>query len=348
MKHLFICFCLLCVFLTLPLRVMALEAPPVPEQGREYMPSQNTDFLDAVAEIIQKSSAGLRTDMTEIRKTTASLLCACVLISLVPVLSEQSGTAAEITAAVLITALLLGNTRALIGLGVSTITELSEYGKLFMPVMAAAFAAQGSISASAALYAGTALFLSVLGKMITAVFIPLIYLFLAISSAGSAFSDDLLIKIKDMMKGLISWSLKTILTLFTTYMGITGVVSGTVDTASLKAAKVTMSTVVPVVGGILSEASESILVSAGVLKNAIGIYGVLAILSVFCRPFLKIGLQYLILKYTGVICGLFVSKKISGLIEDYSSALGLLLGITGSMCIMLLIGCICFLKGFVL
>lgn len=81
-----------------------------------------------------------------------------------------------------------------------------------------------------------------------------------------------------MVKNVVSWSLKTILTVFTTYMTVTGVVSGTTDAAALKATKVTISSVVPVVGGILSDASEAVLVSAGLMKNAAGIYGILAVL----------------------------------------------------------------------
>ena len=128
-------------------------------------------------------------------------------------------------------------------------------------------------------------------------------------------------------------------------MSITGVVSGTTDAAALKAAKMTISSVVPVVGGILSDASESVLVSAGLMKNAAGIYGILAILAVFLEPFLRIGAHYLILKLTAALCGVFGSKQMTELIGDFSSAMGLLLAMTGATCLLLLISTVCFMKG---
>jgi stage III sporulation protein AE len=150
---------------------------------------------------------------------------------------------------------------------------------------------------------------------------------------------------RDFLKSTISWFLKTILTVYTTYMGITGAVSGTTDAAALKATKVTISSVIPVVGGILSDASEAVLVSAGLLKNAAGIYGILALLAIFISPFVKIGVHYLILKLAAAVCSIFGSKEITGLIEDFSTAMGLLLAMTGAICLLLLISTVCFMKG---
>jgi stage III sporulation protein AE len=157
--------------------------------------------------------------------------------------------------------------------------------------------------------------------------------------------DGTLQKLQDFIKWLMIWGLKTILYIFTGYMGITGVVSGTTDAAALKAAKLTISGMVPVVGGILSDASESVLVGAGVMKTAAGMYGTLAMLAICAEPFLKIGVQYLMLKATAALCGIFGSKALSNLVQDFSSALGILLGMTGSACLMLLISTVCFMKG---
>jgi len=160
-----------------------------------------------------------------------------------------------------------------------------------------------------------------------------------------ALAEEILKKFSDAVKLFLSWLLKTLLIVFTTYMSVTGVVSGTADAAALKAAKVAISSVVPVVGGILSDASESVLVSVGILKNAAGIYGILAVLAVFIGPFIKVGVQYLVLKVSGAICCIFTNKNISALIDDYSTAMGLLLAMVAAGCLLVLISTICFLKG---
>ena len=106
-----------------------------------------------------------------------------------------------------------------------------------------------------------------------------------------------------------------------------------------------MSTVIPVVGSVLSDASEAVLVSAGLMKNAAGIYGILATLALFLHPFLKIGVQYLILRVTAAICSVFGSSRVTELVEAFSDGLGLLLGMTASACVMVFISTVCFMKG---
>jgi stage III sporulation protein AE len=157
--------------------------------------------------------------------------------------------------------------------------------------------------------------------------------------------SDPLGKIRDFIKWIMTWGLKIILYFFTGYIGITGVVSGSADAAAIKAAKLTISGMVPVVGGILSDASEAVLVGAGVVKNGAGIYGMMAVLAIVIGPFLRIGIQYLLLKATAAVCGLFGTKSITALVQDFTTAMGLLLAMTGSSCLLLLISAVCFMKG---
>ena len=65
----------------------------------------------------------------------------------------------------------------------------------------------------------------------------------------------------------------------------------------------------------------------------------------FLNPFLKIGIHYLILKLTAALCALFGAKRMTALVGDFSGAMGLLLAMTGSECLLLLISTVCFLKG---
>ena len=256
-----------------------------------------------------------------------------------------TGKPAAVAGTAALAAALLKNAESLIRLASDTIVRLSEYGKLLLPVMTAALAGQGGTAASAALYAGTAAFDLLLTNLISGILVPAVYFFLAMATATSALGDDGLKRLRDLIKWFIGWSLKILLTVFTTYMSISGVVSGATDAVTLKAAKFTISSAIPVVGGILSDASEAILVSAALVKNAAGIYGIFALLAVFLVPFLKIAVQYLVLKLTGGLCGLFGSKAMTELIEDFSTAMGFLLAMTASVCLLLLISTICFLKG---
>jgi stage III sporulation protein AE len=133
--------------------------------------------------------------------------------------------------------------------------------------------------------------------------------------------------------------------MFTGYMSISGVISGTVDTSTLKATKLVISGVVPVVGNILSDASETILLSTGMIKNSVGSYGIVVLMTLLIGPFLKIGLHYVLMKLTTAVCAVFAGDEITKLIEDYSSAMGYVLAMTGVSCVLLLIGIVCMMKG---
>ena len=251
----------------------------------------------------------------------------------------------ELVGAVSIAALLLGNAHTMIRMAADTVTEMSEYEKLLLPAVTAAMAAQGGINSATALYAGSALFNTVLSALLGKLLLPVQYLYLAAATAGAALGNDTLKSLKNLLKGMILWCMKTLLSLFTAYLGITGVVSGSVDAAVVKAAKTTISTLIPIVGGILSDASEAVLVGAGLLRGAVGIYGILAILAVFLGPFSRIGVQFLILKGAGALCGLFGGKSATGLIDDFGDVMRMLLAMTGGMCLLLLVSSVCFLKG---
>lgn len=323
----------------------AIELPPAPEQVQPLLPDNPESFTAGLLELIGKVIPKIQPDMTEAARSALGAFAIVVLISLCETASEPIKKTADLFGAVSISALLLGGTRSLVGLAASTIRELEEYGKLLLPVMTAALAAQGHVTSSTALYVGTSAFTVFLTGLLTSVLLPLIFLFLAGAAANSAVGEDMLKKLKDQLKKAMEWILKTVMTLFLSYMGLTGVISGTADAAALKAAKTAISAAVPVIGGTLSNASETILVGAALVKNTTGIGGIYVILALFLYPFLKIASHYLILKGTALVCGIFDAKQLSALLEDYTSAMGLLLGMTGSVCLLLLISMVCFLKG---
>lgn len=336
---------MLSAFFIIPVSAMDFTAPTVPSAGQEYMPADTESFGEGLWYIIKKAIVQLQPNLAEASGICLSLIAAVLLLSLLNCFSDTTKQLTEMVGTFVIAILLLKPSNALIRLGVDTVEELSEYGKLLLPVLTAAMAAQGGTSSSTALYTGTAIFNTVLNSAISKLLIPLIYIFLCLCIANSAIKEDILKSLRGFVKWIMTWCLKIILYVFTGYMGITGVVSGSVDAAALKAAKLTISGMVPVVGSIISDASESILVSAGVMKSAAGVYGLLAIFAVWIGPFLEIGVQYLLLKITASVCSVFGIKRPVELINDFSVAMGYLLAMTSAVCLILLISIVCFMKG---
>ena len=340
-------FLIILILLSMTISVQAMEfAPPdVPDSGSGFMPEEPDSFGEGLWFIFKQAIAEF---LPELSRSAVSCLSVIVVLLAGSVLDHFSGLSSKVVhlaSSVMLGLIILNPAYSLISLGVSTVTEMSEYGKLLLPVLTGALAAQGGVTSSGALYAIMSGFSAFLITLATKIVVPMIYVFFCLSLVNGAIDNELIKNLQNFIKWLITWSLKITLYVFMGVVSVTGVVSGTADASAVKAMKLTISGMVPVVGGIISDASETILISAGVMKNAAGIYGILAIVAVFIGPFLKIGCQYLILKVTGAVCSMFSAKKESDMLKDFSTGMGLLLAMTGTVCLVLLIGAVCFMRG---
>lgn len=344
MKRLLLLFFLLWG-MTTPAYAQELTAPLPSDEALKLMPVEQNSFGQDLWYVIRGAMEKLEPEIAQCAKVCVGVCAVVMLISILSGFPGNTKNVTQLAGAVTISGILLGNTAGLIQSAVDTVKALSDYGKLLLPVMGTALAAQGGVTGSAAIYAGTAIFDGVLSWLITWAIVPMVSVYLVLAVASAALNESLLDKLKNTVKNLSVWMLKIILYVFTGYMTITGVISGTTDQMALKATKMTISGMVPVVGGILSDASEAILVSAGTVKNAVGIYGLIALIAIFIGPFLRIGIQYLLLKLTASVSDIFGSKRISELISDIGGAMGLLLAMTGTVCLLLVISMVCFMKG---
>ena len=336
---------LLVAILSLPVNALDITAPTVPEPAEKYMPENTESFAEGLWHIIKRAIEEFLPNLSDASGICLSLIAIILLASCITTKESINKQTVNVVVVLSSGVLLLGSANTLINLGLNTVQTLSDYGKLLLPIMAAATASQGGMTSSTALYSGTTLFISFLTTAISRLIVPAIYIFICIVIANSCMGSDVLQNIQNFMKWIITWILKLSIYFFTGYMSITGVVCGTVDSSAIKAAKLTISGVVPVVGGVISDASESVLLGVGVLKNAAGVYGILATLSILIEPFLQAGAQYLLLKITTGICSIFGTKEYISVLNGFCTAMGFVLAMIGTVSIMLLIATVCFMKG---
>lgn len=336
---------LLMSVLTVPVSALDITPPPAPDNVQDLMPVETESFGQGLWKIVKAATGKIAPELSAATGCCLAMVAVVLLTSILNATPGNSKKVVRYASTLALSAIMLGQANAMIHLCAGTVDQITDYSKLLLPAMTTALAAQGGITGATALYAGTTVFNTILSTLIGKLLVPVVYIFLALAVANSATGEDTLKKIRDFVKWFVTWCLKTILYIFTGYMSITGVITGTADAAAVKAAKLTISGVVPVVGGILSDASEAVIISAGVVKNAVGIYGLLAVAAIWISPFLQIGLQFLLLKLTAVLCGVFGVKEASDLIEDFSTAMGLLVAMTGAISFLTLISSICFMKG---
>ena len=233
--------------------------------------------------------------------------------------------------------------KGMISVGKNTMDELSIFSSSLLPIMAAAAASSGSANGATALYAVTVFFSGLLIKLCNKWIVPMVYCFLALAVSGTVLETDRLRKLREFLDWIIKKSLKWMMYLFTGFLSVSGVLAGSADAAALKAVKMTISGMVPVVGGIVSDAADTVLAGAALLKASAGTLGMIGILAIFLIPFLKIGIWFLGFRFTAAISTV-IESKLSGCIDAISQTMGYVLAMVGSCSLMNLLACFSLMK----
>jgi len=338
--------CLIMAFVLCSLTAYGAELPKAGGETDTFVPEVSDSFLEGFWTVVRYCVRELNPALSEAGTVCVQVMAIVIFGTLFQGISEKgSFRALELASAIAVGCILMRTSASMIHLGEETVRDLSEYGKLLLPVMTGALAAQGGAASSAGLYAVTAFLDSVLSSLLTRLILPALQMYLGLAIANSATGEQTLGKLRDFCKWSMTWVLKTSLYIFTGFLSITGVVSGTTDAAAMKAAKITISGAVPLVGGILADASEAVLVGAGVFRSCAGVYGLLTVSALFLTPFFRIGTQYVLLKLTGAVCSALGPGSASRLVSDFGEAMGLILAVIAVQTVLLIVSTVCFMRG---
>ena len=98
-----------------------------------------------------------------------------------------------------------------------------------------------------------------------------------------------------------------------------------------------LSAAVPVVGSILSDAAESVLAGAGLMRGMVGTLGTLAVAGLCLLPLLRLGCQYALYQAASLVAAAVGPKKLVKLLSMLGDAFGLVLAMTAASALLLLV-----------
>lgn len=235
----------------------------------------------------------------------------------------------RLAGAAAVTTLAVADIHTLMGLGRATLEELNAFAGLLLPTVTAAGAAAGRPAAAVARQGAVLLFLGLLLTLADRLALPLIYAYVAACAAHAALGNEGLKRLAGLLKWTATGLLSLLLTGFVFYLSITGAVAGSADAVAQKAAKTAISGMIPVVGGILSDAAETVAAGAGMVRGTVGVLGLLAVLAVCLVPFLRLGIHYLVYKGAATLTATVINGPMAGLMDAIGSAFALMLGLVG-------------------
>ena len=182
------------------------------------------------------------------------------------------------------------------------------------------------------------MYLNLIGNLIQNFLIPSVLIVTTLSIISQIGDKVQINKLAKFFNSGIVWLLGVILTIFVGIISLEGTLSSSVDGITAKTTKAIVSSSIPIVGKILGDAVDSVLGCGIILKNAIGVIGVIIIIGICIMPIIKIAILTISYKVLAGICEPIADEKIIKLLDQIGNIFKVLLAILCSMSVMVIIG----------
>ena len=307
--------------------------------------SGDYDTRGALRRVIEKMVSAVKKNVRSELAFFAQIVAIAVLNALVSSLctGDRIADIADIASCCCAALLLISSSRAVFEETEAALFRLSDYSKATLPTMFLAASASGAVLSAPIKYSAACLGTDVLMTVSNSAILPLIYAYLAISVCNAMFPNPVL----RTSSRLTKWCAVTLMTavtmFFCAYMGFSGLLSGSADAATVKATKTVISTAIPVIGGIISDASATVLAAANVVKYSAGSFALLGVCAMLAAPFAMLSLKKLFLEAASAVAGV-AGGRLETLLSGCTGALGMLLGVLGYNTIMVFISFVSAMK----
>jgi stage III sporulation protein AE len=128
-------------------------------------------------------------------------------------------------------------------------------------------------------------------------------------------------KFISFLSSTFKWIVGFVFTMFAGLLTIQGISAGRYDTISLKATRFAMKSYIPIIGGYLSDGLDYVMLSSVLIKNAIGVAGIILLIMTILIPIINILILKLGLQFVAGVIETMGNSKISGLCDDLSKVL---------------------------
>jgi len=154
--------------------------------------------------------------------------------------------------------------------------------------------------------------------------VPLFMLSFVFSLISNLSTNVKLDKFNTFISSLFKWSVGLVFTLFFAVFSIQGITAGSFDSIGIRTTKYTIKSYVPVMGGYLSDGMDLIMSSTVLIKNAIGLVGVLLVITTIISPIIEIAVCSLMLKLVSAIMQPLGNNKTSSFLSSTSKSITML------------------------
>ncbi len=227
----------------------------------------------------------------------------CAILQNVQAAFEQ-GTVGKIAWSVCFLVLLtmaLGSFAIAMQTGRQAIEDMVSFMHAMLPVLITLLTAMGNITTATIFHPLTLVVLSTISTLIKNVVFPLIFFAVILGLANNITARVEVSKLAGLMR---QWSVALLGLFFSVFLGflmVQGIAGSVADGVAMRTAKFGVAVFVPVVGKLFSDALEAMVGTSLLLKNAVGLIGILGVFFICAFPVLKIVSLMLIYKIGAAI-----------------------------------------------
>lgn len=276
-------------------------------------------------------------------KILGSIIVIIVIHSILKSISEglENKSISQITYYVqyiLIVTLIMTNFSQVITMIKESVQNLVGFIDMLIPILLTLIITTGNIVSAGMLQPILLFIITFIGNFINNIILPLVLVSTALGIV-SKISDRIQIdKLSKFFKSSVVWILGVVLTLFVGVVSLEGNLSSSVDGVTAKTAKAAVSSFIPVVGKILGDAVDTVIGCSSILKNAIGIIGVVVVIGICIAPIIKLTILMAVYYLGAALCQPIADSRIISLLEQMGDTFKILLAILCSVSVMLIIG----------
>lgn len=218
--------------------------------------------------------------------------------------------------------------------GRQAIEDMVGFMHAMLPVLITLLTAMGNFTTAALFHPLTLVVLSTISTLIKNIVFPMIFLSVILGLANKITTRVDVSKLADLFK---QWSVAFLGLFFTVFLGfmmVQGVAGSVADGVAMRTAKFGLGAFVPVVGKMFSDALEAVIGTSLLLKNAVGLVGIVAVFFICAFPILKIVSLMLIYKIAAAVIQPIGDKLIADSLNLMANSLTVVFAAVASVGIM--------------
>lgn len=209
----------------------------------------------------------------------------------------------------------------------SILSEGASFMLAFIPVFTAITAVLGHPAAATAANATTLCATQIFSQLAVNFLAPLCGTIMGLSAAGAVYPKLNLGKLGELVKKFVVWGLSLMMTVFISLLSAQTFVANASDSALTRATKFMVSSGVPIVGGTISDAVNTVQGGLVMLKSSVGTYGMAAAVFIILPTLITAVCYKLAMSCASAASEMFGLEELSGLYKSCDSAMAIILAV---------------------